>query len=63
MSVFERANNAHFNTVVMIDADGSILGTYRKSHIPDGPGYTEKWVFCILFEVDQWEYDVMMHVH
>jgi N-carbamoylputrescine amidase len=45
ISVYERANNATFNSVVMIDADGSVLGTYRKSHIPDGPGYTEKYYF------------------
>jgi N-carbamoylputrescine amidase len=45
ISIYERANNATFNTVVMIDADGSVLGTYRKSHIPDGPGYTEKFYF------------------
>ena len=45
VSVFERANNVLFNTVAMIDADGSMLGVYRKSHIPDGPGYTEKYYF------------------
>ena len=45
ISVYERAGQATFNTVVMIDADGSVLGTYRKSHIPDGPGYTEKYYF------------------
>jgi len=45
LSVFERAGNAFFNTVVMVDADGSVMGTYRKSHIPDGPGYTEKYWF------------------
>jgi N-carbamoylputrescine amidase len=44
-NVFERAGQARFNTVVMIDADGTALGTYRKSHIPDGPGYTEKYYF------------------
>ncbi len=44
ISVYEQANNAHFNTVAMVDADGSVLGIYRKSHIPDGPGYTEKSV-------------------
>lgn len=42
-NIFERANNAHYNTVVMIDADGSVLGRYRKSHIPLGlPGCYEK---------------------
>ncbi len=45
LSVYERAGNALFNTVVMVDADGSRLGIYRKSHIPDGPGYTEKYYF------------------
>lgn len=45
LSVFERSNNSLFNTVVMIDADGSRLGIYRKSHIPDGPGYSEKFYF------------------
>lgn len=46
ISLFERANNAFFNTVVMIDADGKQLGFYRKTHIPDGPGYQEKFYFC-----------------
>ena len=45
LSVFERAGNTLFNTVVMVDADGSRMGIYRKSHIPDGPGYTEKYFF------------------
>ena len=45
VSVFERANNAFYNSVVMIDADGGRLGHYRKSHIPDGPGYQEKFYF------------------
>lgn len=45
ISVFERAGQAAFNTIAMIDADGSLMGTYRKSHIPDGPGYTEKYFF------------------
>jgi N-carbamoylputrescine amidase len=45
LSIFERSNNAFFNTVVMVDADGSTLGIYRKSHIPDGPGYSEKFYF------------------
>lgn len=45
ISIYERANNATFNTVVMIDADGSQMGIYRKSHIPDGVGYTEKYYF------------------
>ncbi|MGQ0741951.1 MAG: N-carbamoylputrescine amidase [Alphaproteobacteria bacterium] len=45
VSFFERAHNAHFNALAMIDADGAILGKYRKSHIPDGPGYQEKYYF------------------
>jgi N-carbamoylputrescine amidase len=45
VSIYERAGQATFNTVVVIDADGSVLGRYRKSHIPDGPGYTEKYYF------------------
>ncbi len=45
VSFFERANTAHFNSLAMIDADGSVLGLYRKSHIPDGPGYQEKYYF------------------
>jgi N-carbamoylputrescine amidase len=45
VSVFERADNAFFNSVAVVDADGSVLGTYRKSHIPEGPGYHEKFYF------------------
>jgi N-carbamoylputrescine amidase len=45
VSFFERANNAYYNTVAIIDADGSELGLYRKSHIPDGVGYQEKFYF------------------
>ncbi len=45
VSFFERANNAYYNSLAMIDADGSTLGVYRKSHIPDGPGYQEKFYF------------------
>lgn len=45
VSFYERANNSRFNSVVMIDAEGALLGTYRKSHIPDGPGYQEKFYF------------------
>jgi N-carbamoylputrescine amidase len=44
-SFFERANNAYFNSLAMIDADGFMLGVYRKSHIPEGPGYHEKYYF------------------
>jgi N-carbamoylputrescine amidase len=45
VSVFERDGAAHFNTVAIVDADGRILGRYRKSHIPQGPGYEEKFYF------------------
>ena len=45
VSVFERAGQAHYNTVVMVDADGKQLGIYRKTHIPDGRGYQEKFYF------------------
>lgn len=38
VSFFEKAGNAYFNSLVVIDADGKVLGLYRKSHIPDGPG-------------------------
>jgi N-carbamoylputrescine amidase len=45
LSFFERAGQAHFNSLAMIDADGRVLGPYRKSHIPQGPGYEEKFYF------------------
>jgi N-carbamoylputrescine amidase len=45
ISVFERAGQVFYNTIVILDADGSNLGFYRKSHIPDGPGYSEKFYF------------------
>lgn len=45
VSFFERAEQSFYNTIVAIDADGSQLGIYRKSHIPDGPGYEEKFYF------------------
>ncbi len=45
VSFFERAGQAYYNSVAAVDADGSILGVYRKSHIPDGPGYQEKFYF------------------
>ena len=44
-SFFERANQAYFNSVAMIDAGGELLGVYRKTHIPDGVGYQEKYYF------------------
>ncbi|MCL9775363.1 N-carbamoylputrescine amidase [Vibrio methylphosphonaticus] len=45
VSYFEKAGNTFFNSLVMIDADGTIMENYRKSHIPDGPGYSEKYYF------------------
>ncbi|MEH6826776.1 N-carbamoylputrescine amidase [Parasphingorhabdus sp.] len=44
-SFFERDGPHHYNSIAMIDADGEIMGVYRKSHIPDGPGYEEKYYF------------------
>jgi N-carbamoylputrescine amidase len=45
ISFFEKANNSFFNSVAILDADGSNLGVYRKAHIPNGPGYQEKNYF------------------
>ena len=45
VSYFEKSGNTFFNSLVMIDADGTVLDNYRKSHIPDGPGYSEKFYF------------------
>jgi len=45
VSIFEREGPHYYNSMVMIDADGRLLGVYRKSHIPDGPGYQEKYYF------------------
>ncbi len=45
VSVFERSGQARFNTLAVIDADGGIAGRYRKSHIPQAPGYEEKYYF------------------
>jgi N-carbamoylputrescine amidase len=45
VSFFERRNQAYFNSVAMVDSEGGLLGIYRKSHIPDGPGYSEKFYF------------------
>ncbi|WP_338447183.1 N-carbamoylputrescine amidase [Pelagerythrobacter marensis] len=44
-SFFERDGHHYYNTLAMIGPDGEIMGTYRKSHIPDGPGYEEKYYF------------------
>lgn len=45
ISFYERAGNELFNSCAIVDADGTVLGVYRKSHIPDGPGYSEKYYF------------------
>jgi len=45
ISFFEKANNAYYNSVAIIDADGSQLGIYRKTYIPNGEGYYEKYYF------------------
>jgi N-carbamoylputrescine amidase len=45
ISFFEHAGLAYFNSVAVIDADGQVLGVYRKAHIPNGPGYQEKTYF------------------
>ncbi len=45
ISIFEREGPHYFNSLVIADADGALLGVYRKSHIPDGPGYQEKYYF------------------
>lgn len=45
ISFYEKKNNARYNSMAVIDATGEVLGVYRKSHIPDGPGYEEKFYF------------------
>lgn len=45
ISFFERAGNVMYNSIAIIDADGSVLGLYRKTHIPDGAPYAEKFYF------------------
>jgi N-carbamoylputrescine amidase len=45
ISFFEQAGAAYFNSIAILDADGTNLGVYRKSHIPNGPGYQEKNYF------------------
>ena len=46
ISFFERAKNVCFNTTAVIDADGEVMGIYRKTHIPHSPGYCEKYYFA-----------------
>ena len=45
VSFFERDNNVYYNSLVVVDSDGNVVSHYRKSHIPDGPGYQEKYYF------------------
>jgi N-carbamoylputrescine amidase len=45
ISFFEKAGQAYFNSIAIADADGQVLGVYRKAHIPNGPGYQEKNYF------------------
>ncbi len=45
ISFFEKDSQAYYNSLAMIDANGTVMGLYRKSHIPDGPGYEEKFYF------------------
>jgi len=45
ISFYEKKNQARYNSLALIDANGDVLGKYRKSHIPDGPGYEEKFYF------------------
>jgi len=45
VSYFEKSQDDYFNSLVIIDADGSVMDNYRKTHIPDGPGYEEKFYF------------------
>lgn len=45
ISFFERDERVFFNSIAIVDADGSLLGVYRKAHIPNGPGYQEKTYF------------------
>ncbi len=45
LSYFEESGGHYYNALVVIDADGTVLENYRKTHIPDGPGYEEKYYF------------------
>lgn len=46
ISYFERDGDEYYNSLVMIDSDGTVMKNYRKTHIPDGPGYEEKFYFA-----------------
>lgn len=45
VSYFEKSDDKYFNSLVVMDADGTMMDNYRKTHIPDGPGYEEKFYF------------------
>jgi len=45
VSYFEKSNDDYFNSLVVVDTDGRVMDNYRKTHIPDGPGYEEKFYF------------------
>jgi len=45
VSYFEKSEEEYFNSLVVVDADGTVMDNYRKTHIPDGPGYEEKFYF------------------
>jgi N-carbamoylputrescine amidase len=45
VSFYERSGPHYYNSVAIVDADGELLGVYRKAHLPDGPGYMEKYHF------------------
>ncbi len=45
VSYFEKSHNSYYNSLVVVDADGTVMDNYRKTHIPDGPGYEEKFYF------------------
>ena len=45
VSYFEKASDEYFNSLVVVDSNGTVMDNYRKTHIPDGPGYEEKFYF------------------
>src|SRR3546814_1835803 len=45
LSFFEAEGHHHYNSLAIIDDQGAVMGVYRKNHIPDGPGYSEKFYF------------------
>lgn len=61
VSFFEEANNAHYNSVAIIDANGADLGLYRKSHIPDGPGMWTQIQFVASLSQMSCLYSIKLH--